>query len=326
MARVVVCDDADGAFRNSGELPRLEAAAEVALYAEPASTPELLCERLRPAKIVLTLRGRTAFDRETFARLPGLGLVASSGPHRIDVKAATEAGVVVATTGGTSTESVADHALALMLALARGVIPADQALRLRRWQPVAGIELEGKTLGILGLGRIGSAVAKRGLAFGLRVIAWGPTLTAERAAASGAAMVSEEELFRQADILSIHLRYSDLSRDFVNAKRLALMKPSALIVDISRTGIVNRRQLAAALHGGRIGGFATDLCDPRPVDMSDPILGAPRTVLTPHMGWYTRDSLWRAARDSVDIILAYLDGRPINVVNKEALKSARQAA
>ena len=216
--------------------------------------------------------------------------------------------------------------LGLILILARQIIPADQALRRRQWEPVTGLELEGKTLGILGLGRIGSAVAKRALGFGLRVIAWGPTLTPERAAASGARMVSEEELFRTADILSVHLRYSNLSHDFVNANRLALMKPTALLIDISRAGIVNRQHLADALRSGQIAGAAMDLCHPCPVDMNDPILEAPRTVLTPHMAWQTADSYQRAARDTVDVVLAYLSGNPINVVNPEALKSPRQAA
>ncbi|MBI4294488.1 MAG: D-2-hydroxyacid dehydrogenase family protein [Betaproteobacteria bacterium] len=326
MTHIVVCDDVEGAFRNSGELPRLQAAGNVTVYGAAPPTRQALVERLRPAKVILTMRGRTVFDRETLANLPELHLIASSGPHRIDVKAATGSGIVVATTAGTSTESVADHVLALMLALARGVVPADQALRQCRWDPVTGVELAGKTLGILGLGRIGRAVARRAVGFGLHVIAWGPTLTPERAAASAVEMVGEEELFRRADVVSVHLLYSELSRDFVNAKRLALMKPTALLVDISRTGIVNRQQLAEALHSGRIAGAATDLCDPCPVDMNDPILGAPRTVLTPHMGWQTRESHQRAARDSVDIVLSYLEGRPSNVVNADALKSPRQAA
>lgn len=326
MAAIVVCDDVDGAFRNSGELARLDAVGEVAVYGEVAETRQALLERLRGAQVVMALRGRTAFDRETLWNLPDLCCLASTGPHRIDVKAATDLGIAVATTAGTSTESVADHVLGLILALARQIIPADQALRRRRWEPVTGLELDGRTLGILGLGRIGSAVAKRAQGFGLRVIAWGPTLTPERAAASAVKMVSEEELFRSADILSVHLRYSNLSHDFVNASRLALMKPTALLIDISRAGIVNRQHLADALRSGKIAGAAMDLCDPCPVDMNDPILDAPRTVLTPHMAWQTLESYQRAARDSVDVVLAYLNGNPTNVVNPDILKSPRQAA
>ncbi|MBI2088109.1 MAG: D-2-hydroxyacid dehydrogenase family protein [Deltaproteobacteria bacterium] len=326
MARIVVCDDVDGAFRNSGELRRLEAVGDVTVYDRVAETRQDLLERLRGASVVLEIRGRTVFDRETLVNLSDVCLIASTGPHRIDLRAAAELGIVVTTTPGTSTESVADHVFALILVLARHIIPADQALRRRRWEPVTGLELEGKILGILGLGRIGSAVAKRALGFGLHVIAWGPTLTPERAAASAAKMVSEEELFRTADILSVHLRYSELSDDFINADRLSLMKPSALLIDVSWKGIVNRQALTAMLQAGRLAGAALDLCHSCPIDMDDRILDAPRTVLTPHIAWQTVESYQRAARASVDSILAYVSGKPINVVNPDAFKSPRQAA
>ena len=189
-----------------------------------------------------------------------------------------------------------------------------------------GFELEGKTLGILGLGRTGTAVAKCASAFGLRVIAWGPTLTAERAAASGAKMVSEEQLFRTADILSVHLRRSEMSHRFVNASRLALMKPSALLIDISWAGIVDRKALAASLCSGHLAGAALDLCDDGPVDMRDPILDAPRTVLTPHVAWRTAESYQRFARAVVDNVLAFIRGNPVNILNADALKRQRQGA
>ena len=183
--------------------------------------------------------------------------------------------------------------------------------------------MEGKIFGILGLGRIGSAVAKRISAFGVNLIAWGPTLTAERAAASHARFVSEKELFQDSDILSVHLRYSNLSDNFVDAARLALMKPTALLVDISRVGIVNRQDLADALGTGKLAGAAIDLCDPLPVGMTDPILDAPRTVLTPHMAWQTRETFQRAATISVENILNYFSGEPKNLANPDALKISR---
>ncbi len=325
MINIVVCDDVDGAFRDSGELVRLKPVGNVTLFDQAAETRQALLDRLRLAGVVLEIRGRIALDRETLTNLPELRLIASTGPHRIDIKAATELGIVVTSTPGISTDSVADHVLALILALARNIVTADQALHRRSWEPLTGLELKGKTLGILGLGRIGSAVAKRALAFGLNVNAWGPTLTQERAAASGVKMVSEEELFRNADILSVHLRYSNLSHDFVNSSRLALMKPAALLIDISRSGVVNRQALTTMLKTGRLAGAAMDLCHPCPVDMNDPILEAPRTVLTPHMGWQTVETYQRAARVSVDNILGYLSGRPVNVVNPDALENPHQA-
>ena len=323
--KIVVCDDIDGAFQRSGELGRLDQNA-LTIYNAVAEARAVLIERLRDAQVAVAIRDRTVFDRETLNALPELRLIAvTAGPHRIDVKAATELGIVVAMTPAVSFASIAEYVFGLIIALARGIVPADLALRQRHWEPVPGWELEGKTLGILGLGRTGSAVAKCAPAFGLRVIAWGPTLTPERAGASGGKMVSQEELFRTADILSVHLRRSETSHRFVDATRLALMKPSALLIDISWAGIVDREALAASLHSGRLAGAALDLCDDGPVDMNDPILEAPRTVLTPHVAWRTAESYQRFARAVVDNVLAFIKGNPVNVLNVDALKNQRRS-
>ena len=323
---IVVCDDIDGAFQRSGELARLNQDT-LSVCDTLAETRAAVIERLRDVQVAIAIRDRTVFDRETLVALPELRLIAvTAGPHRIDIKAATELGIAVAMTPAVSFASIAEYVFGLIIALARGIVPADLALRQRRWDPVPGLELEGKILGILGLGRTGSAVAKCAPAFGLRVIAWGPTLTPERAGASGAKMVSEEELFRTADILSVHLRRSEMSHQFVNAARLALMKPSALLIDISWAGIVDREALAASLRSGRLAGAALDLCDDGPVDMRDPILDAPRTVLTPHAAWRTTESYQRFARAVVDNVLAFIKGNPVNVLNADALKSQRQVA
>ena len=323
---IVVCDDIDGAFQRSGELARLDEDA-LRLYHTVAETRDTLLERLQDTQVAIAIRDRTVFNRETLSALPDLRLIAvTAGPHRIDTKAATDLGIGVAMTPAVSFASVAEYVFGLIIALARGIVPADLALRQQRWEPVPGLELEGKTLGILGLGRTGTAIAKCAPAFGLRVIAWGPTLTPERAAASGAKMVSEAELFRTADILSVHLRRSEMSRQFVNATRLALMKPSALLIDISWAGIVDRKALAASLRSGHLAGAALDLCDDGPVDMHDPILDAPRTILTPHVAWRTAESYQRFARAVVDNVLAFIKGTPVNILNADALKNQRQGA
>lgn len=321
MLKIVVLDDVDGAYRASGELGRLEAAGSLVRYDGEAGSREEVLERLKGTKVAVAIRDRTLLDRQTLSSLPELKLIASSGPQRIDLKAATELGIVVTATPGVSTSSVGEHVFGMILSLARRIASSDQALRQRLWKPAPGIELEGKTLGILGLGRTGGAVAQRAPAFGLKVIAWGPTLTPERAAASGATMVSEEELFRTADILSVHLRRSEMSRDFVNASRLSLMRPTAVLIDIAWAGIVNRKDLAQALKSGKLAGAALDLCDTFPISNDDPILDAPNTVLTPHLAWQTRESYNRAAKVTVDGILAFLKGSPINVINPDSLKS-----
>lgn len=323
MADIVVCGDLEHEIENSGELSKLAALGSVEIFNELDPSRELLVRRLRGARAVLEFRGRAALDAETLSQLPDLELIASSGPHRIDVEAATKLGIVVVNTPGVSTAAVADYVCAMVLTLARHIVSADGALRRQSWEPVTGFDLEGKKFGILGLGRIGSAVAKRMAAFGVELIAWGPTLTAERAAASQVRLVSETELFQDADILSVHLRYSGLSENFVNSSRLALMKPSALLVDISRIGVVNHHDLAEALERGRLGGAAIDLCDPLPVSMGDPIFAAPRTVLTPHMAWQTGATFRRAAAMSVENILKYFSGAPANVANPDALKVSR---
>ena len=323
MVNIVVCGDLEHEIEKSGELSKLEALGSVEIFNELDPTREILIRRLRGARALLDFRGRVALDRETLSQLPDLEMIASTGPHRIDIEAATKQGIVVETTPAVSTTAVADHVCALVLALARHIVTADSALRRQSWEPITSFDLAGKTFGILGLGRIGSAVAKRMAAFDVNLIAWGPTLTAERASASHAQFVSEKQLFQNSDILSVHLRYSTLSDNFVNASRLALMKPTALLVDISRTGVVNRQDLAGALKTGRLAGAAMDLCDPLPVSMTDPILEAPRTVLTPHMGWQTGETFRRAATMSVDNILKYFSGEPTYVANPDALKVLR---
>ena len=323
MADIVVCGDLEGEIEKSGELSKLEALGSIEIFNELDPPREILIRRLRGARAVLEFRGRAALDEETLSQLPDLEMIASTGPHRIDIEAATRLGIVVANTPAVSTAAVADHVCALVLTLARHIISADSALRRRSWEPVTGFNLAGNNFGILGLGRIGSAVAARMAAFDVNLIAWGPTLTPERAAAAHARFVSEKELFESSDILSVHLRYSALSDNFVNATRLALMKPTALLVDISRAGVVNRQDLADALKAGRLAGAAMDLCDPLPCSMTDPMLDAPRTVLTPHMAWQTRETFRRAVTMSVENILNYFRGEPSHVANPDALKVSR---
>jgi len=320
MAHIVICGDLEGEIEKSGELKKLEALGSIEVFNQLDPPRKVLIDRLRGARAVLDFRGRAALDEETLSQLPDLEMIASTGPHRIDIEAATRLGIVVANTPAVSTSAVADHVCALALTLARHIVSADTALRRRSWEPVTGFNLAGKNFGILGLGRIGNAVAARMAAFEVNLIAWGPTLTAERATAAHARFVSEKELFQSSDILSVHLRYSALSDNFVNGTRLALMKPTALLVDISRAGVVNRQDLAAALKAGRLAGAAMDLCDPLPVSMTDPMLDAPRTVLTPHMAWQTGETFRRAAVMSVKNILNYFRGEPSHVVNPDALK------
>jgi phosphoglycerate dehydrogenase-like enzyme len=324
MADMVVCGDIEGELEKSGELSKLKALGSVELLNEWDPPREVLIRRLRGARAVLEFRGRAALAAETLSQLPDLEIIASTGPHRIDFDAATRLGIVIANTPGMSTSAVADYVCALVLILTRGIISAASALRRRKWEPVTGFNLAGKNFGILGLGRIGTAVAKRMAAFDVNLIAWGPTLTPERAAAAHARFVDEKELFQSSDILSVHLRYSPSSNNFVNAPRLTLMKPTALLVDISHEGVVNRQDLADALKAERLAGAAIDLCHPLPVSMTDPLLDAPRAILTPHMAWQTSETFRLAAAMSVENILNYFRGEPSRIANPDALKVSRR--
>src|SRR6185503_1938819 len=196
MADIVVCGDLEGEIERSGELKKLEALGSIEIFNELDPPREILIRRLRGTRAVLEFRGRAALDEETLSQLPDLEMIATTGPHRIDIEAATRLGIIVANTPGGSTSAVAAHVCALVLTLARHIVSADGALRRRIWEPVTAFNLAGSNFGILGLGRIGSAVAARMAAFDVNLIAWGPTLTPERAAAAHARLVSEEELFR----------------------------------------------------------------------------------------------------------------------------------
>jgi len=206
MADIVVCGDLEHEIEKTGELSRLKPLGSVEIFNDLDPNREIVIRRLRDARAVLEFRGRVALGGETLRQLSDLELIASTGPHRIDIEAATKLGIVVATTPAVSTTAVADHVCGLILTLARHIVSADNALRRRCWEPITAFDLAGKTFGILGLGRIGSAVAKRMAAFGVNLIAWGPTLTAERANASQAHFVGEKKIFQDSEILSVHLR------------------------------------------------------------------------------------------------------------------------
>jgi phosphoglycerate dehydrogenase-like enzyme len=324
---IVICDDIDDAFRSSGSLVDLEPAGRLDICNDCPKTPLEIRQRLAQAHIALLVRDRTVLGRDILQDLPNLRLIAAtSGPHRIDIEAATELGIAVAITPPASSASIAEHVFALIFALTRDIVSCDRTLRGGSWNAQPGSEIEGKTLGILGLGRTGSAVAKRAAPFGLKVIAWGPTLTAERAAAAGATPTQLDELFRTSDIVSVHLRRSHRSRSFVDADRLAMMKRQAFLIDISWAGIVDRAALAATLNRGHLAGAGVDLCDVGPIEMSDPLLNAPRTILTPHVAWRTAESYQRLTSAVVADVLAYLGGNPVHVINPVALRHPRHTS
>jgi phosphoglycerate dehydrogenase-like enzyme len=272
---------------------------------------------LQPFQVVCAMRERTAFPREVLERLPNLEFMVTTGPFNavIDIEAAAELGVLISGTLGTPTPTP-ELTWALILALARQIPREDAALRAGKWQVTVGTELAGRTLGLLGLGRQGMQVAPIGKAFGMDVIAWSQNLTEERAAEAGVRLATRDELFQSSDFVSVHLVYSERTYHLVGQRELALMKPSAYLVNTSRGPLVDEAALVAALYAGQIAGAGLDVYDVEPLPADSALLMAPNTILTPHLG-YVADKNYRVFYgDTVEDIAAWLAGTPIRLVER----------
>lgn len=256
-------------------------------------------------------------------RLPNLKLIAGTGGRQanVDMDAANELGIVICITrsGPSRGNSTAELAWALVLAVTRHIAWEDQQMRNGKWQTRLAEGLGGRTLGVLGMGRLGTKIASYGNVFDMDVIAWGPTLDAERAKANGAEYVSWDELFSRSDVLSIHVPLTDMSRGWVTAKEFGLMKKSAFLVNTSRGPIVQEQALIDALRTGQIAGAALDVYDTEPLPADHPLLSLNNVLLAPHLGYATGDALRHFFADSVENVAAWMSGSPINVLNEEVL-------
>ncbi|NIJ11657.1 phosphoglycerate dehydrogenase-like enzyme [Saccharomonospora amisosensis] len=289
--------------------------ADIEVFTRHIADRDELVRRLAGFDVVVAMRERTPFPDGVLAGLPDLRLLVTTG-HRnasIDVAAATRRGIVVCGTGYLP-HPTAELTWALILAALRHLPKEERAMREGGWQTTLGTSLHGSTLGLLGLGRLGSRVAGIGQAFGMRTIAWSHNLTQERAAEHGVTAVSKERLFAESDVLSIHLVLGERTRGLVTAAELAAMKPTALLVNTSRGPIVDESALVQALRQGTIGGAALDVYDTEPLPADHPLRSLPNTVLTPHIGYVTRDVYEVFYRDAVADIAAFAQGAPIRVV------------
>jgi phosphoglycerate dehydrogenase-like enzyme len=305
---VAVLDDYQGVALELADWSPVLSRATVDVYNDHLANPDAVVERLAPYDVLCVMRERTPLRRDLIERLPRLKLIASTGPRNasIDSAAAKERGITVLHTGYTSSPTI-ELTWALILAGARHVISENASLRAGGWQRSVGEDMANKTLGIIGLGNIGSRVAKVGLAFGMQVIAWSQNLTAEAAAAGGARLVSKEELLRTADVVSIHLVLSGRTTGLIGAAELALMKPSARLVNTSRGPIVVEAALIDALANHRIAGAALDVFDTEPLPPQHPFRRLGNLLATPHIGYVSRGLYERFYRDSVSNIAAWLD-------------------
>jgi len=304
---IAVLDDYQGiALQYADWSPVLER-ARVEVFRDHVADADLLVERLLPFDIVCVMRERTPMTRAVIERLPRLKLIASTGRRNasIDVAAAAERGVEVAHTGYSAGATV-ELTWALILASARHITVESASLRSGGWQQTIGDDLAGQTLGVLGLGNIGSQVAKVGLAFGMEVIAWSQNLTHEAAAAVGATLVTKDDLFRQADFLSIHLVLSQRTRGLVGADDLARMRPTARLINTSRGPIVEEAALTHALATRQIAGAAIDVFDQEPLPADHPFRSLANVLATPHIGYVARKGYERFYGDTVQNILAWL--------------------
>jgi len=309
--KIAVLDDYQNVALSLADWSILDGRAMVTVFNDHLGDPEAVVERLLPFDIVCVMRERTPMTRSIIERLPRLRLIASTGTRNasIDLKAAEERGIQVVHTGYTSAPTI-ELTWALILGSARNLVAENTSLRGGGWQQSVGDDMAGRTLSVLGLGNVGGAVAQIGNAFGMKVIAWSQNLTAERAAEVGATLVSRDELFQEADILSIHLVLSGRTRGLVGAAELALMKPTARLVNTSRGPIVVEADLVVALQDKKIAGAAIDVFDQEPLPLEHPFRSLPNLLATPHIGYVSRGLYSRFYRDTVANICRWLDSQP----------------
>jgi phosphoglycerate dehydrogenase-like enzyme len=314
--RIGVLDDYQSVAATFTDWSQLPEHAEVVEFHDFVGDPDALVARLLPFDVIVAMRERTPFPRDVLTRLPNLRLLVTTGMRNksIDVEAATELGITVCGTGAQATATV-ELTWALILATLRHIPQEDASIRAGGWQQTIGGDLAGSTLGVIGLGRIGSQVARIAAAFGMDVVAWSQNLTDERAAEVGARRVEKDELFATADVVTVHLLWSKRTRGLIGADDFALMKHTAVFVNTSRGPIVEEAALIAALREGTISGAGIDVYDQEPLPRDHPLRDLRRAVLTPHLGYVTRGSYDVYYREAVEDVAAYLAGAPIRVIS-----------
>ena len=321
--RVTVLDDYQRAFEQTEAIRRLRQKVDVRILTEKLASETAVADALRGSQVIIPVRERTRFTASLLRALADLEYISQTGNHvyHVDMEAATRQGIVVSLApGGNSTTELT---FGLMLAVMRRIAQSDRAMRRGEWPLLLGYVLKGKTLGILGLGRIGKEVAAIAHAFGMKVIAWGPTLTADRAAKSDAVFMPLEDLLKAADVVSIHLALSEQTKNLLNEARLRSMKKSAYLVNTARGAIVDEIALVKILQEKAVAGAALDVFSEEPLSKNHPLLELDNVVLTPHLGWPTDSGFVGFAENAVANILDYMDGKLTRALNPEAVKNRR---
>ena len=314
--RCALLDDYQNVALKLADWEQLKGEVDVRVYNESLGDEANVIRTLKDCSIVCLMRERTLFPRAVFEGLPELKLVVTSGARNaaIDVTAAEERKVLVCGTAAPGNPT-AELAIGLMLELARKIGYENAQLKAgARWQTTLGIDLGGKTLGVVGLGKLGSKAAQIGRAIGMDVIAWSQNLTAERCREADAGLVSKEELFRRADFITVHLQLSPRTRGLIGSQDLGLMKPTAFFINTSRGPIVEEAALLDALRNKRIAGAGLDVYDVEPLPLDHPYRKLDNAVLTPHLGYVTEDNYRQFYGQMVEDIRAFLDGKPVRVI------------
>ena len=326
--RVAILDDYQQVSLASTDWSAVRSLAEIDVFAKHIASTEALVSALEPYDVIVAMRERTFFDASRLSQLPRLRLLVTTGMANtsIDLAAASAQGITVCGTGG-SAYSTAELTWGLILALVRHIPEEDRRMKTvgraggaalgvsGGWQQTVGTDLHGKKLGLVGLGHQGRTVAKIGRAFGMKLAAWSQNLDPDVAKKAHAEAVSKEELFSSCDVVTVHYKLGPRSVGLVGAAELALMKPSAYLVNTSRGPIVDSAALLSALRSGSIAGAALDVFDVEPLPLSDPLRSAPNVVLTPHLGYVTEDAYQVFYGDAAEDIVAFASGSPVRVLS-----------
>ncbi|MHC5261511.1 D-2-hydroxyacid dehydrogenase family protein [Streptomyces sp. UC4497] len=316
IRRVAILDDHQHAAHRYAAWDSLPEGARLTFFHEHLGGPEEVIAALEPFDVVVAMRERTPFPAEVLDRLPNLRLLVTTGPANaaIDTAAAARRGIVVSGTRAAGLTSTAELTWGLLHALTRSLPAEERHLRDGGWQRTVGRDLHGARLGVIGLGGVGSRVARVGLAFGMDVVAWSAHLDPGHATALGVTPVSKRELLTTSDVVTLHVRLSPRTVGLIGAEELALMRPDALLINTSRAPVVDEEALLTALHAGTLGGAALDVHSTEPLPADSPWHNAPRTVLTPHLGYVTDGAYEIFYRDALDDILAHAAGEPVRVL------------
>ncbi len=316
MAVVTILDDYQRVARKSADWSAVASRYTVEVLSEHIADEVELIQRLRGSEVVVAMRERTHFPPAVFRALPALRLLVTTGMANaaIDLSSAHDHGVTVCGTTGSS-NAVPELTMGMIVALTRNLVAEDAAVRSGGWQHTIGPGLSGKMLGVLGLGRLGIPVAKLGQAFGMSVLAWSPNLTQERASAHGVRAVTKQQLFTESDVITIHMPLSDTSRGLIAAAELALMKPTAYLINTSRGPIIEENALLEALRQERIAGAGLDVYDQEPLPAGHPLRSLPNTLLLPHIGYVTTDAYRSWFEQVVENIVAFSSGAPVRVMS-----------